>query len=98
MEAVRQSFSPKPDVTVLESVVDAKSWMQEVTPALHDHLKAHQFKNEMGVCKMYYKEQKLANHHYPQVQCTCIIIYVHVYGVQIHVYVHAACNCYYFGE
>lgn len=58
-EAIQQSFSPEPDVVVLDSVVDAKEWMEEVVPALHDHLKAHQFKferNKVGECRMFYKE------------------------------------------
>ena len=57
--AIHQSFSPEPDVIVLDSVVDAKGWMQELVPALHDHLKAHHFKferNEVGECRMFYKE------------------------------------------
>ena len=43
----------------IASVVDTKEWMQHVTPSLHDHLKAHQFKfcrDQSGCCKMYYKE------------------------------------------
>ena len=34
--------SPAPSTVILES--DAKRWMQNVIPSLHDHLKAHQFK------------------------------------------------------
>ena len=58
-EAIQSSFTPVPVVLELESVVDAKGWMEHVTPALHDHLKAHQFKfqrDESGDCKMFYKE------------------------------------------
>lgn len=42
----------------MESVADAKSWMRDQTPPLHDHLKAHQFKfvrSEQGT-RMFYKE------------------------------------------
>lgn len=58
-QAIQASFTPEPIVAVLDSVVDAKGWMREQTQALHDHLKAHQFKferNEMGECRMFYKE------------------------------------------
>ena len=44
---------------ILESVTDAKQWMVDQTPPIHDHLKAHQFKfqvNEHGQCRMFYKE------------------------------------------
>ena len=59
MEVVRASYSPEPIVTELKSVVDAKSWMSEQVPSLHDHLKAHQFKfecNEVGECRLFFKE------------------------------------------
>lgn len=58
-KTIQSSFSPEPITVVLDAVVDTKGWMQDVTPALHDHLKAHQFRfkrDESGECKMYYKE------------------------------------------
>ena len=59
MEGIRSSFTPEPITVVINSVVDTKGWMKEQTPALHDHLKAHQFKferNASGECRMFYKE------------------------------------------
>ncbi len=50
--AIQASFTPEPITVVLDAVVDAKGWMADQTPALHDHLKAHQFKferKEVGV-------------------------------------------------
>ena len=58
-KAIKSSFLPEPSVVVLDRVVNAKQWMQGVTQALHDHLKAHQFRfkrDESGECKMHYKE------------------------------------------
>ena len=52
-QAIRALLTPEPMTLVLEGVVDAKGWMAEQTPALHDHLKAHQFKferNDAGDC------------------------------------------------
>ena len=57
--AVRSSFKEQPHVIELDTVVNAKRWMQDVTPVLHDHLKAHQFKferNGNGECRLFYKE------------------------------------------
>lgn len=57
--AVQASLTPEPTLVVLENVVDAKTWMADQTPPLHDHLKAHQFKferNSVGETKMFYKE------------------------------------------
>lgn len=59
VEAVTSSFKEKPHVIELDTVVNAKRWMQDVTPVLHDHLKAHQFKFERsgsGECRLFYKE------------------------------------------
>ena len=53
----------------LESVVDAKGWMSDIIPALHDHLKAHQFKferNSHGHTKMFYKEWSSDDFWLPQ--------------------------------
>ena len=50
-------------------MIDAKGWMKDQTPALHDHLKAHQFKfvrNESGHCRMYYKEWSIDDYWLPQ--------------------------------
>ena len=66
---IQVSFTPHPSVSILESVVDAKGWMQSVIPSLHDHLKAHQFKfhrNEQGECRMYYKEWSFDDYWLPQ--------------------------------
>ena len=66
---LKASFTPTPSVSILESVVDAKSWMQSVIPSLHDHLKAHQFKfqrNERDECRMYYKEWSVDDFWLPQ--------------------------------
>ena len=68
-KVVQASFSPSPSTVILESVVDAKGWMQNVIPSLHDHLKAHQFKfqrNELGECKMFYKEWSCDDYWLPQ--------------------------------
>lgn len=68
-KAIHSSFTPHPTVSILESVVDAKGWMQNVIPSLHDHLKAHQFKfqrNQNGECKMYYKEWNFDDYWLPQ--------------------------------
>ena len=57
--AIENSFSPQPTVIVLDSVTEAKKWMSEQTPSIHDHLKAHLFKferNEVGECRMFFKE------------------------------------------
>jgi len=43
--------------------------MKDQTQALHDHLKAHQFKferNEMGECRMFYKEWSTDTFWLPQ--------------------------------
>lgn len=57
---IQTSFSPEPEVIVLDSVTDAKGWMKDQTPLLHDHLKAHQFKfvrnANTGHCRMFFKE------------------------------------------
>ena len=68
-ESIQSSFTPQPSTVTLESVVDAKGWMQHVIPSLHDHLKAHQFKfqrNELGECRMFYKEWSTDNYWLPQ--------------------------------
>ena len=44
MDATQKSFTPVPEVVELTEVFDVKEWMSNVTPALHDHIKAHQFK------------------------------------------------------
>lgn len=67
--AVQTSFSPQPMVVVLDSVIDAKGWMCEQTPPIHDHLKAHQFKfqcSESGDCRMFYKEWSTDTYWLPQ--------------------------------
>lgn len=66
---IQSSFSPEPKVVILDSVIDAKGWMKDQTPALHDHLKAHQFKfirNDKGHCRMYYKEWSTDDYWLPQ--------------------------------
>lgn len=66
---IRNSFTPEPEVVVLESVTDTKQWMDEQTPPMHDHLKAHQFKfqaNEYGQCRMFYKEWSTDDFWLPQ--------------------------------
>ncbi len=59
MIATQKTFTPEPELMELTEVFDVKGWMSEVTPALHDHLKAHQFKfvrvND-GSTRMFYKE------------------------------------------
>jgi hypothetical protein len=67
-QAIQSSFSPNPKVVVLESVTDAKAWMHEQTPSLHDHLKAHHFKfvrTKQGT-RMFYKEWSTDNIWLPQ--------------------------------
>ena len=67
--AIRNSFTPEPVTVVLDSVVDGKEWMEDITPSLHDHLKAHQFKfqrDETGECKMFYKEWSTDTFWLPQ--------------------------------
>lgn len=58
--AIKTSFSPPPEVVILDSITDTKGWMREQTPPLHDHLKAHQFKfqrsESSGDTRMFYKE------------------------------------------
>lgn len=59
MDVIQSSLTPPPIVYVVDAVIDTKAWMSEKTPALHDHLKAHQFKferNRLGEAQMYYKE------------------------------------------
>jgi len=68
-QTIQTSFTPEPTVPVLDSVVDTKGWMKDQTQALHDHLKAHQFKferNEMGECRMFYKEWSTDTFWLPQ--------------------------------
>ena len=68
-EVIKTSFTPEPTTLILDSVVDVKGWMKDVTPALHDHLKAHHFKfnrNEEGECKMFYKEWSTDKFWLPQ--------------------------------
>ena len=58
-KALQSSFTPESIVVALDSVVDGKEWIRNITPSLHDHLKAHQFKfqcDETGECKMFFKE------------------------------------------
>lgn len=58
-DVIRTSFAPEPTVVVIDTVIDVKGWMSAQTQALHDHLKAHQFKFEHvggGECRMFYKE------------------------------------------
>lgn len=55
VQVLSESFTPVPIVLNIDSVVDTKSWMQSVTPALHDHLKAHQFRfsrDQSECCRM----------------------------------------------
>ena len=59
MDVIQSSLTPPPIVYIVDAVIDTKAWMSEKTPALHDHLKAHQFKferNHLGEAQMYYKE------------------------------------------
>ena len=67
-QAIQSSFVPKPKVILLESVTDAKAWMHEQTPPLHDHLKAHQFKfvHTAEGTMMFYKEWSTDNFWLPQ--------------------------------
>lgn len=58
-QVIEKSFSPAPEVVEVSDVRDIKEWLLPHTPILHDHLKAHQFKFELGSdgeSRMYYKE------------------------------------------
>ena len=68
-EAIKAAFTPEATTIIVDHVVDTKSWMRNIIPCLHDHLKAHQFKfqrNEFGVCKMFYKEWSTDDYWLPQ--------------------------------
>ncbi len=68
-QAIQASVEPQPIIEVLHSVVDTKGWMKNQTQALHDHLKAHQFKfeqNQRGECRMFYKEWSTDSFWLPQ--------------------------------
>lgn len=72
---IKASFSPEPEILVINSVTDTKQWMAEQTPPLHDHLKAHQFKfirNEKGQCRMFYKEWSTDDLWLPQTGLTLL--------------------------
>lgn len=59
IDVIQSSLTPLPVVYVVDTVIDTKAWMLEKIPALHDHLKAHQFKferNRLGEAQMFYKE------------------------------------------
>ena len=59
MSATKQTFTPAPELKEHTEVYDVKEWMNEVTPAIHDHLKAHLFKFEQvsnSNTRMFYKE------------------------------------------
>lgn len=73
---IRDSFTPEPEVMVLESVTDTKQWMHEQTPPMHDHLKVHQFKfqlDKQGQCRMFYKEWTTDDFWLPQSGLTMTI-------------------------
>lgn len=56
---IEKSFTPVPLVVEIDRICDIKEWLLPHTPILHDHLKAHQFKFELGedgITRMYYKE------------------------------------------
>lgn len=59
LKIIEKSFTPLPEVVEIKDVRDIKEWLLPHTPPLHDHLKAHQFKFQLGrdgVSRMYYKE------------------------------------------
>ena len=69
IQVVRTSYIPEPFVEELTSVVDAKGWMKDQVPSLHDHLKAHQFKfecNEAGESRLFFKEWSTDKFWLPQ--------------------------------
>ena len=84
ISTIKSSFTPEPVVIELESVVDAKEWMCDVTPALHDHLKAHQFKfekNETNECRMFYKQWSTDTFWLPQTGLSLLPTGIHVLHV-----------------
>ena len=59
MSATKKTFTPEPALIEFKEMFDVKEWMTNVTPSIHDHLKAHQFKFvriEDGGTRMFYKE------------------------------------------
>lgn len=59
MSATQNTFIPQSEMIELTEVYDVKGWMSDVTPALHDHLKAHHFKFmwvAQGSTRMFYKK------------------------------------------
>ncbi len=59
MHAAKQTFTPAPEMVEFTEVYDVKEWMSEITPAIHDHLKAHLFKFEQvsnSSSRMFYKQ------------------------------------------
>ena len=83
-KAIKSSFKHEQYVIELEVIVDAKGWMQEVTPVLHDHLKAHQFKFERncnGECRMFYKEWSSDTYWLPDTGLSLLPA-----GINMHIY------------
>ena len=44
MSATKKTFAPEPALIEFKEMFNVKEWMTNVTPSIHDHLKAHQFK------------------------------------------------------
>ena len=58
IDAIKPTFTPIPELLELTELFDVKTWMKEIIPPIHDHLKAHQFKfisSKDGV-HMFYKQ------------------------------------------
>lgn len=58
IEAIKSTFTPIPELLEFTEMFDVKSWMKEIIPPIHDHLKAHQFKfisTKDGI-HMFYKQ------------------------------------------
>lgn len=59
MSVTKKTFTPAPELMELTEVFDVKGWMSKIIPAIHDHLKAHQFRFvrvDKGDTRMFYKE------------------------------------------
>lgn len=58
MHATAESYTPHPQVELLEFVYDIKSWMSHAIEDLHGHTQPHSFKfvlNSGGRCEMFYR-------------------------------------------
>ena len=42
MNATKKTFTLEPALLEFTEIFDVKEWMTNVTPSIHDHLKAHQ--------------------------------------------------------